>query len=336
MKALRGIGGATFGMVLGALCSGCVIDVDLESSPDLANIGTPIRFDIGVTNRSVCPVGNVTAVLFPFIVKDSIINRIQDPELRELLRDFANALCSGQDPTLLSVGTSCELVTGDLICSLQRQTPGGTQERVALLSTDKGDEVTCEAAGSTVTCRIPKAILDMGAQAVATASTVGTLPCQQIDGIVVCFTLRLDPNETKAGGVEIAVDKSGTLRNFIIAAAGKDDGVCASGLIKGVPCDDDGDCLGPMPRCGEGMCIGGTRDGFGCDDVTYCPGGTECRACGTTNGDIFAGLACTETVVGTPTPTVSPWGLGAAAILLTGIGCLSLRYRQRQRRHTVS
>jgi hypothetical protein len=336
MKAVTVRGLAVLGF-LGVACTGCVVDVELQSTPRVVNIGAPVEHEVTVTNRSVCPVGGVTSLLFPLVPRNILIDQIQDPDLREFLSQLVDAFCSGQlvEPPD-GVSGNCELVDGDLMCTFNRDSQGGApgtpQESVALFTTESGEEVTCGNAGSTITCRIPKAIMQMGDTALASTPQSSTLPCLGIDGVVVCFTLTLDPSESKTGTAKVVAEKAGVYRNWAVTMAERKEGVCTGGIFKGVPCNDDGDCFGLNNDCGSGICVGGTRDGFGCNVIGDCPSGTECRQCGLVDDQFVPGIACTTTVVGAEVPTMSTWPLAALALALTGAAGIQLRRMRRRRR----
>ena len=323
-----------------ALCAGCRIDVGLNSSPPTVRIGQPVTFDVTLTNRSTCPVGNVTALLFPFIPKDQRISQISDPVERQALSDAVDAFCTGgnYNPGGMS---SCQIVNGELICEAgdtTGDTTGTTQSEMTMLSSEEGD-VTCSTDGSQVTCRVPPSIVQMGEQlgassgGDATAGSLSPVICAAgpNGNLGACFTAKLDVNETKTGQIVIPANESGIVRNWIIAFATKNNGVCKAGAgTKGVPCENSSDCPGAA-ACGAGLCSGGANDGFGCDTATAgtdCPGGGTCNLCTTTpeEGEVLSGLACTTTdVTGQTAPVMSRWGMAAVVVLLLGVGYAAFR-----------
>ena len=320
-------------VIVAALCAGCSnIDVDLSSSPSAVGIGQPVTFNVAVMNRSTCPVGNVTALLVPFVPRNLLIDRIPDPQVRKTLSDAVDAFCGGGTFDIPGSG-GCQIANGELTCTgddTSGNTTSGAQVTATMLSTDTNGDITCETDGVHVTCHIPLSMVAMGEQigADSTANSLGPLVCGTGPGgrLGACFTVKLDPSETKSGQLIMTPTNGGLTRNWILAVAAKNHGVCKTGT-KGVPCSSDTDCSGMSNTCGSGMCSGGSNDGFGCDVAGDCTGGS-CVACTVPpDGQILANVACTATNVLRPqlAPTLSPAGMAAAVVLLLGVAYLALR-----------
>ena len=313
--------------IAAAMCSGCSrIDVDLTSAPRGAHIGEPVTFTVTLRNRSTCPLGNVTALLLPFIPRDRLINRITDPETRQTVSAAVDAFCSGGTFDIPGSG-GCQIINGDLFCTVagdaSNLTVGAQTETV--LSTDTVGSVTCATDGSSLTCHIPQAMVQMGEQvgADAVANSMSPLICAPGPNgrLGACFTTKLDPNETKTGQLMFTPTQGGFYRNFILAFATKNHGVCHG---SNRPCGDNSDCTG-MVTCESGIC---SNDGFGCSSSEDCPAGGTCDPCTVPDdGQLLSNVACTLTsvVVVTPAPTLSRWGIGAAVMLLFGVAYLTVR-----------
>lgn len=315
-------------VVLGLFAlGGCAIDVDLVSTPSSTMVGTPVDFDISVRNRTTCPVGGVVALLFPFIPKDQFINQIEDEGLRESLSQFVDAFCTGADiePPDGS-GVDCRLVDGEIFCEIDVAEAPGAVAETAVATTSAGDAVTCSSDGQKITCRFPRAMVDMAQQANA-AMSPGALQCATGSNIAACAALLLDPNETKSNQVQLIADRPGILRNWIISFATVNEGVCIAGAVRRRPCEEDSDCTGLGNSCGTGICVGGSDEGFGCDSGADCDSGT-CDPCEVANdGQVLSGVACTTTIATTtaPAPLVSAWGLLAVVACLLGLGAVTMR-----------
>jgi hypothetical protein len=329
--------GAT--VIAAALSAGCGrIDVDLSSTPSAVRIGEPVTFNVTLTNRSTCPLGNVTALLLPFVPKDLLINRIQDPAVRQTLSDAVDAFCTGGTFDIPGSG-GCQISNGELTCmgnDTAGDTTSGALATATMLSTGDGN-VTCETDGSHITCHIPQSIVAMGEQigADATANSLSPVVCGAGPNgrLGACFTLKLDPSETKSGQFMLTPTDGGLTRNWILAFATRNKGVCKTGT-KGVPCSGDSDCSGMSNTCGSGMCSGGSNDGFGCDDSTECPDPGVCVACTVPpDGQLLSNLACTTTNVvlaATKAPMLSSRGLIAAVVLLLAVAYLAFRRTRNQ------
>ncbi len=312
---------------------GCAIDVDLVSTPSSTLVGTPVDFDISVRNRTTCPVGGVVALLFPFIPKDQFISQIEDENLRDALSQFVDAFCTGADivPPDGS-GADCRLVDGEIFCEINPDATLPALPEVAVATTPAGDAVTCASDGQKITCRFPRAIVDIAtAQQANAAMSPGALQCATGSNIAACAALLLDPDETKTNQVQLIADRPGILRNWVVSFATVRGGVCIAGALRRKPCDDDSDCTGTGNSCGTGICVGGGDDGFGCDSGADCLSGV-CTACGEADdGQVLSGVACTTTI-GTTTaaaPLVSAWGLLAVAACLLSLGAVTLRRLRR-------
>jgi uncharacterized repeat protein (TIGR01451 family) len=312
------------------LLSGCAIDVDLSSSPTAAAVGQPVTFDIAVRNRTTCPVGGVIAVLVPFVPRNLLINRIDDPNVRQVLSALVDAFCSGADVQPPDGSGSCRIENGELICDI---VPGmsmsGPLPETAVAMTQSGDEVMCGSDGTRITCRFPHSVVDAArAQQATSGTSLGGLQCANNDTLAVCGALLLDANETKTAQVQFDVSRVGVLHNWVVSVPTVSGGVCTAGLVRRRPCSDDSDCTGMSNTCGSGICVGGTRDGFGCDTSPSCPGGGTCETCDVSNdGQVLSGVACTTTDAATAAaaPAASPWGLATMLIGLAGIGGIALR-----------
>ncbi len=322
-------------VMVAALCAGCSrIDVDLSSSPSTVRTGDPVTFDVALMNRSTCPVGNVTALLVPFVPRNLLINQITDPAVRNALSNALDAFCNGGTFDIPGSG-GCQIANGELICmggDTTGNSTGGAPATATMLSTDTDGSITCETDGSRITCHIPLSMAGMGEQigASSVGNSLSPLVCATGPNgrLGACFTLKLDPNETKSGQIIMTPLDGGLTRNFILAFATKNQGVCKTGL-KDVPCSANADCAGMSNTCGSGICSGGTNDGHGCDVAGDCPGaGGSCVACTVPpDGQVLANLACTSTNVVRPelAPTLSRPGIAAVIVLLLGVGYLALR-----------
>ena len=321
-------------VIAAALCAGCGrIDVDLSSSPKTVQVGEPVTFDVAVMNRSTCPLGNVTALLFPFIPKNLLINRIEDPDVRRTVSDAVEAFCTGGTFDIPGSG-GCQIANGEIICEIGDTAGNVARETLAtttMLTANGNEHVTCETNGTQLVCHIPQSMAEMGEHLAgdATANSLSPLVCGAGPGgqLGACFTLKLDPGETKNGQIVLTPTDPVMGRNWILAFAVKNQGVCKGGP-KGTPCRDDSDC--GTSTCGDGLCSGGARSGFGCDvdTVTDCPG-DECVACSVPpDGQLLSNVACTTTNVdasAAPAPTLSPRGIAAAVALLLGVAYLAFR-----------
>jgi hypothetical protein len=320
------------GVALSVASSGCAIDLDLKSSPKSAGSGDPVTFDVKMTNVSQCPVGNAGTLLFPFVPAEELIEELVDDEVSaDLLREAVEALCTGGDLDVPPMeGVDCDIIAGELICTIADplvRSSSGTQEAVAFESTSGADRVKCQRTGSTITCRIPRSMME-AAQASSTTSAAANAPltCVKMGGFAACGPNTLAPGEMARGKVKFRVDQPGVLRNFGFAFATDSGGVCKTGTAQ-TPCNESSDCPG---ACGNGICSGGSNDGFGCDNDGECDGG-ECVDCGVEMEEALLGLACTTTVVGgVQAPTMSSWGLAASVFALAGIAAWGL-YRARRR-----
>lgn len=329
----RAIGIGLAGLSVAALLGGCAIDVDLSSTPRVADVGQTVTFDVSVRNRTTCPVGGVVALLVPFIPKDFFINQIPDPDLRRELSAFVDAFCSGADVTIPDGAGGCRIENGELICDLiPAMTLPGSLPATEIAVTEAGDAVTCSSDGVRISCRFPASLV---AQAQAHAATsepsLGSLQCAAGANAAVCAALLLDPNETKTAQVQLTVSRRGILRNWIVSAPTVSGGVCTAGALRRRPCDDDSDCTGMNNTCGSGICAGGTRDGFGCNADSDCGGGS-CTLCTVPDDNQpLSGVACTTTATTvTGAPALSPTATAALAALLAGVGLLAItRLRQR-------
>lgn len=322
-------------VMVAALCAGCSrIDVDLSSFPSSVRVGDPVTFDVSLMNRSTCPVGGVTALLVPFVPRNLLINQISDPAVRNALSDALDAFCNGGTFDIPGTG-NCQIANGELICMGDNSTGNSTAGPAAtatMLSTDTNGNITCETDGSHITCHIPLSMAGLGEQIGADSAGTSLSPLVCGTGpngrIGACFTLKLDPAETKTGQLIMTPLDGGLTRNFILAFATRNQGVCKTG-VKGVPCSVNADCAGMSNTCSPGMCSGGTNDGRGCDVVGDCPGtGTSCVACAVPDdGQILSNLACTSTSIVRPeeAPALSRGGIAAVIVLLLGVGCLALR-----------
>jgi hypothetical protein len=313
---------------------GCAIDVDLTSTPSAVPLGGTVTFDIAVTNRSTCPVGGVVAILFPFIPRDLLIDRIEDDELREQLSAFVDAFCTGADVELPDGAGGCRLEDGELFCEIDPTlTLPGAAAQTAVASTASGDEVTCGTDGQKITCRFPRRIVDMAMAQQVSDESFGDLQCATLDGIAACGALLLDPNETKSNQVQLETTRVGVLRNWIIAFPTVQGGVCTGGLLPRRPCEDDvDDCPGALSVCGSGICEGGTEEGFGCNSDADCDGDGECIDCDIPDEDeqVLSGVACTTTASQVEAaPTASGLGLLAMVVSLFTIGRIALRNLRR-------
>jgi len=314
-----------------AVVGGCTVNVDLTTSPASLLVDQPVTFDVKVSNETTCPVGEVRAFVFPFIPKDTFIDRIEDAQVREALRELVDLFCTDRLPALpLGASAQCGEIAGDIVCTLQPGSMGtvGSLEQTPLFTATEGDDVTCEAVGTAIVCRIPRSMID-AAVAASTNVPEGSFTCLPIDGAVVCMTPKLNVGATKMAQFELTPGTPGVLRNWVFAVAGKDDGVCKTGTAR-TPCDDDTDCGGAVDSCGSGMCSGGDNDGFGCDADGDCPNGGECVECEAVDGLLLPGLACTTTAAAGPAPAMAPWALGVAGVALAGIAGFRL-HRTRRR-----
>ena len=319
-------------VMVAALCGGCSrIDVDLSSSPSTVRVGDPVTFDVALMNRSTCPIGNVTALLVPFVPRNLLIDRIQDPAVRNTLSNALDAFCNGGTFDIPGSG-GCQISNGELICMANDTTggTGGAPATATMLSTDSNGSITCETDGSRITCHIPLSIAAMGEQigADSVGNSLSPLVCGTGPGgrLGACFTVKLDPGETKTGQLMMTPFDGGPTRNFILATATKNQGVCKTGT-KDAPCSTNADCAGMSNTCGSGICSGGTNDGLGCDVAGDCTGGS-CVACTVPpDGQILSNLACTSTNVVRPqlAPMLSPSGIAAVVVLLLGVAYVALR-----------
>lgn len=322
-RAMQGVA-----VLLVSALAGCAIDVDLASSPPVAQVGDPVTFDVSVRNRATCPVGGVVAVLVPFIPRNFFINQIPDPDLRAALSAFVDAFCSGEDVDPPDGAGGCRIENGDLICDMIPAISLPPLPATAVADSG-GVPITCESDGSKVTCRFPRAIIEQAQQASSQASP-GVLQCVAGDAAAVCGALLLDPGETKSAQVVLDVPRGGPLRNWVVAFPTVQGGVCDGGLLANRPCDDDDDCVGPTNDCQPSICDGGDRDGFGCASDGDCTGGGDCVECDIPDdGQLLSGVACTDTAAtATAAPAASPWGLAFAVVLLGAIGLATLRRRR--------
>jgi hypothetical protein len=69
-------------LVAGLALSGCKIDVDLIATPLEVPLGGQVNLKVKVTNRFNCPVRNVFAIVIPFVPRGTLINEIDDPDIR--------------------------------------------------------------------------------------------------------------------------------------------------------------------------------------------------------------------------------------------------------------
>jgi hypothetical protein len=218
-----------------ALClAGCAIDVDLASTPSAAKVGEPIDFDISVRNRFSCPVGGVVALLVPFVPKNTFINQIDDPGLREALSEFVAAFCGGEDVFPPDGSGGCRIEAGELICELDPgiDLPGALPE-AAVATTPGGDDITCRGDGEKIVCRFPRAVVDLAmAQQAVSENSLGSLQCAEAGEFAICAAALLDPNETKSSEVRFDVPYGGVLRNWVVSFATVRGGVCTGGLLK--------------------------------------------------------------------------------------------------------
>ncbi len=336
MRRLGLLSKLALGLALAALCAGCGIDVDLTSTPATVHVGEPVTFDIAMTNRSSCPVGNVTAILVPFVPKDFLISRISDPNQQAQASAAADAFCTGGDYTVPGGMAECQIIDGEIICMVGGDTSGSTSAASAVMTTVGGDEIHCDTNASGVTCHIPPSIAGMGEHMAADSSSETT--ANSLSPVVcgigpnghagACFTLKLDAGETKTGQLVFTPIYGGTLHNWTVAFSTKNNGVCKT--AKNVPCEDINDCPG-QTDCLPGICVGGDLDGYGCNSNGDCETGGVCSPCTTPeDGQVLSGLACTTTdAIGYRAPAMSPWALAFAALVLLAMGYLGFRQGRR-------
>lgn len=335
MRQMRATTMATVAAV-GLAFSGCTVNVDLDTSPEVVQAGQPVLFEVEVTNPGPCPVGGIVALIFPFIPKDAIIGQIHNDHLREFLGEVVDAFCSDEFEIPPDAQASCDFEGSDLVCrvtGLDGQLPASSQSNVQVAEA-AGTSVTCDIDGGTITCRIPGSIVQMAQQAgeEPEEGILDELNCFGVGPIGVCLGVGLAGNGSATGEVELSPERVGTLRNLIVAFPQVHGGVCESNLAKNVPCDPDANnpCL--LVPCSPGICtsgsgtVGGSRVGRGCDTTADC--GTLNNPTCTPCGDRFLpGIDCTTTksIRVSPAPAMSSWGLFVTTLGLFGVAALALR-----------
>jgi hypothetical protein len=302
--------------------TGCTVDIDLTTSPDTVPFGGEVTFDVKVTNVSACPVGDISAIILPFVEPNS--GTAEDDSLLD-------ALCSGTLPGGdFPSGVECSVQGDMVVCG-----PSGPEDPVegpeeTLFESGTGANMfRCVRRGDSLTCRLPVAAAEILAEQAASP-----LSCSAVGPMAFCSANELDVGEMQSDSFVLAANTPGHVRNLAFVIANDDAGVCKTGS-PGVPCSVDADCSGMGNSCGGGICSGssgGAKDGFGCSigNAGDCPGGT-CTACGPpSGGDLSAGIACTETSVGVEAPAMSAWMLALTAAALPIATVLAQRRRQRE------
>jgi hypothetical protein len=333
---------AVVAAALGLALSGCMVNVDLDTSPEVVQAGQPVLFEVEVSNPDVCPVGGIVALIFPFIPKDAIIGQIRNDHLREFLGEAVDAFCSDRFEIPPDAQGSCAFEGSDLVCrvtGLEGQLPAESQANIPVAEA-AGTSVTCDIGAGTITCRIPGSIVQMAQQAgeEPEEGILDELLCYPAGPIRVCLGAGLAGFGSATGELELTPERVGTLRNLIIAFPTVHGGVCESSIVKNVPCDPDATnpCVISSVACSPGICtsgsatVGGSRVGRGCDTTSDC--GTSNNPTCTPCGDRFLpGIDCTTTrsIRVSPAPAMSTWGLFATALGLFGVAAFALRRMRR-------
>lgn len=359
---LRKLAATTLALSASLLANGCTFDVKLGATPDTVQIGQPVNFDVTVTNNSNCPVGVPVAILIPFVPKDHLISKIDDDDFREFLSEAVDDFCTEGDLFEPPPGAeaSCDFADGDLVCTMSGfgDIPLAPQANVAVNGGSKEQEVSCESDGGTITCRVPRALVEMAQEAgeQPQEGILDTLGCFEEGPIVICVGLALPPGGSATGNVELVIDEPGVYRNWVVAFPTVNDGVCSGGQFiqqPFVPCESGApsleNCLfGGLGECLGGICVGDDDDdaapnifgdddddvGFGCNNFLGQGAGAGLTTCDCEECDDGLGvdIACTTVTASfsAPAPAMSTLGLAAMALALFAVAAAGLRRVRRQ------
>lgn len=307
------------------LVQGCNVQFDLDG-PSQVSPGSLVDYTLNATNPGVCPVGEVDAIVIPFLSPEEI-QIVGNDDLAQIILALLNGICLGE-PFELPDGLVCRVEGNAVICERESgfSTPGGNPLTV---TTPAGPLFTCERDGSKLTCQLSHPAL---AAALASNNVAQTLTCIQDGGEVDCHADRINPGQTLSSSFGLTAPFApGVYRTFVIGGA-FEEGVCRSGSSNaGGPCDTDAQCPGgTMDDCAAGICINDMTQatGGGCDDDTDCAGGESCVPCGDPN-EILLPLACQQITVTATAPAMSPIAMAGAVLTLLTLALFALRRRAR-------
>lgn len=322
MRAATRMGLATVALCASLLLHGCGVRISL-TGPSVVGPGGQVPYSLALENPSACPVGDVEAIVVPFI-RIPEIDVDGDPDLEDLFVEFLLALCTGQ-PFELPDGIICRIEGNEIICEVPdgQAPPGGP----FTVSTSKGPMLECEGGSTSFRCSIASGALS---SALATTAALQTLNCAQVGEVVECEAGQIDGGQTLSSNFSVTAPTApGTYQTFVLAGA-DERGVCTSASsAAGAPCDSDADCPGgTMDDCASSVCVNDTTmaAGAGCEDSGDCAMGESCVACDA-NEELLLPIACQQITVGTPAPAMSPAGLAVSVLLLLALSAFALRRR---------
>jgi hypothetical protein len=344
-------GTTAFVICLFSLSAGCKVSVDLQTAPNPAFVGRPEDFAVSVSNQSNCPVGDVQALVFPFIPTGDDMKAFGDDSEKDKLSSSIDAFCSGQPVgDLDGIGVNCTFISSDVLCRIQGL-PGvgpGVQPAVEPDPPISDTDVTCASGSDSVACRIPGAMLQAGVSASSQTGDGAYLSCNHVYGPgplgAVCSADTIGPGMTAKGLFQLETKQTGVFHNWAVVLAEKAFGVCSKGTSNPVPpntpCQATADCTGSLDACLPGICVQGSSSliGYGCAQDTGIGGcGTngKCQMCGgsTSPEAILATIDCTTTRAfrDAQAPMLSKVGLLVAFLVLSAGGFVTLRRRARRR-----
>jgi hypothetical protein len=338
-------GTTAFVICLFSLSAGCKVSVDLQTAPNPAFVGRPEDFAVSVSNQSNCPVGDVQALVFPFIPTGDDMKAFGDDSEKDKLSSSIDAFCSGQPVgDLDGIGVNCTFISSDVLCRIQGL-PGVGPEVQPAVEPDppiSDTDVTCASGSDSVACRIPGAMLQAGVSASSQTGDGAYLSCNHVYGPgplgAVCSADTIGPGMTAKGLFQLETKQTGVFHNWAVVLADKANGVCTQGTGTPnqpyTPCQHNSDCNSGS-SCRSRICTAGTLKGYGCSLDSQCGTYGKCEGCtGSISEEaILATIDCTTTRAfrDAQAPMLSKVGLLVAFLVLSAGGFVTLRRRARRR-----
>lgn len=294
-----------------ALTSGCGLVLELTATPNRVAPGGTVEFGIRATNPSQCPFGDVDLLLIPFVTIDDLEVH-GDEELVDFFQLFIG-FCNGQG---VPEDVECRFEDEELICDLVIDSAAQSGSGTGVVRSPAGPLLVCEREGGRVACRRPSA--DDGELGGAALFPLG-LSCVPAAGAINCVAPLIQPGATLDTNVLLSAPTThGSYYSLLIGGAWER-GICKD---TGETCSSGTDCPGGTEdMCAPGICIDGQTgaQGLGCEDNSECPTGSACVICTPDNGVAPLPVTCVATQVQPPTaaaPTLSPWAIAAAVLML--------------------